>query len=202
MNEQILFIRSKLQEKLSLARYEHTLSVSFTAMALAMRYRCDLEKAELAGLLHDCAKRFSDAEILEKCKQKHLPISEEEKKAPAVLHAKLGASLAKEKFGVTDSEILNAIRYHTTGRPQMSLLEKIVYVADYIEPRRNKAPNLEELRTLSFVDLDEALYQIMKGTLEYLAQKGGAIDPASKEAFLYYEQEREKRRMNTDAGCK
>ena len=115
-----------------------------------MRYGCDLEKAEIAGLLHDCAKHYSDETIIKKCLMEGLSLSEDERKAPAVLHAKYGAWLAKKKYNIQDEEVIGAIRWHTTGRPNMSLLEKIVFTADYIEPRRDKASNLPVVRPLAF----------------------------------------------------
>lgn len=186
MDERIFKIRKQLQSKLSPARYEHTISVSYTCIALAMKYGCDLEQAELAGLLHDCAKRYSDAEIIKKCEKKGLELTESERLAPAVIHAKLGAYLAEHKYGINDPEVLNAIACHTTGKPAMSLLDKILYVADYIEPRRDKAPGLSQIRQLAFEDLDEALYQMMEGTLQYLSKLGIYIDEMSCDAFEYY----------------
>ena len=126
-------------------RYEHTLGVSYTCQALAMRYGYDLDKAELAGLLH----------------------------------AKLGAYMAREKYGVEDPEILQAIECHTTGRCGMTLLDKILYAADYIEPRRYKAGNLPEMRKLAFLDLDEACLAIMESTLTYLRSREFSIDTAT-----------------------
>ena len=123
-------------------RYEHTLGVSYTCMALAMRYSANLDQAEMAGLLHDCAKRYDDATIICKCQEHGIELTEGELRAPAVIHAKLGAWMAEHKYGITDPEVLSAIACHTTGKPAMSLLDKILYVADYIEPRRDKAPNL------------------------------------------------------------
>ncbi len=188
---QIALYRKRLKSKLPSMRYEHSLSVSYTCMCLAMRYGCDMEKAEVAGLLHDCGKRFSDDIILKKCRQHGIPVTEEQSHAPAVLHANYGAWLAEHKYQIEDPEILNAILYHTTGRPEMSMLEKIVYVADYIEPRRSKAPNLPEMRQLAFCDLDEALYQILKGTLDYLKQKKASADPMTCRAYEYYASLRE-----------
>lgn len=167
----ILSYRKHLEMKLDPMRYEHSLSVSFTCINLAMRYGCNLEKAELAGLLHDCGKRYSDDIILKKCKKHGIAFTAEEEAVPAVLHANYGAWLAEHKYGITDPEILSAILYHTTGKPKMGMLEKIVYIADYIEPRRNKAPNLLEIRKLAYQDLDETMYQILKGTLTYLKKK-------------------------------
>lgn len=169
-------IRKNLSKKLDPFRYEHTLGVSFTCQALAMRYGFDLDRAELAGLLHDCAKRYPDAVLLEKCRKREIPVSSSEEADPSLLHAKLGAFMAREKFGVEDEEILNAIRCHTTGRADMTLLDKILYVADYIEPRRYKAANLPQMRRLAFIDLDEACFEIMKSILEYLRAQKCPID--------------------------
>ena len=124
------------------------------------------------------------------CRKHKIPVSEGELKAPAVLHAKYGAWLAKKRYGIEDKEILSAIACHTTGKPSMKTLDKILYVADYIEARRDKAGNLASMRKLAFEDLDETLYRIMKGTLEYLEQKGSRLDPMTAEAFAYYESER------------
>lgn len=184
--DQVTLYRKRLKSKLAPMRYEHSLSVSYTSMCLAMYYGYDISKAEIAGLLHDCGKRFSDDIILKKCLQHKIPLTEEQRLAPAVLHANYGAWLAEHKYEIHDQDILNAILYHTTGRPEMSMLEKIVYIADYIEPRRYKASNLPEMRRLAFCDLDEALYQILKGTLEYLGQKKASADPMTCQAYEYY----------------
>lgn len=184
----ILSYRKHLETKLDPMRYEHSLSVSYTCMNLAMRYGYDMEKAELAGLLHDCGKRYSDDIILKKCKKHGIAFTAEEEAAPAVLHANYGAWLAQHKYGVSDPEVLSAILYHTTGKPAMGMLEKIVYIADYIEPRRYKADNLVEMRKLAYLDLDETMYQILKGTVNYLKKKGGKTDPMTLDAYVYYEQ--------------
>lgn len=193
MNSEIFKIRKHLSARLTPARYEHTLSVSFTCMALAMKYGFDLEKAELAGLLHDCAKRYDDETIIRKCAKHDVELTESELRAPAVIHARLGAWMAEHKYGITDPEILSAIACHTTGKPAMGLLDKILYVSDYIEPRRDKAPNLPAMRRLAFEDLDEALYQILSGTLAYLEQSGGCADEMTRRAF----EDLEERRRNT-----
>lgn len=180
--------RRNLEMKLDPMRYEHSLSVSYTCMNLAMRYGYDMEKAELAGLLHDCGKRYSDDIILKKCRKHNISFTPEEEAAPAVLHANYGAWLAQNKYGIQDPEILSAILYHTTGRPEMSMLEKIVYIADYIEPRRYKAADLPKMRKLAYIDLDETMYEILKGTLAYLNKKSGKIDPMTRKAFDYYQE--------------
>lgn len=187
MNQsKIDIIRKKVQEHQNDARYEHTLGVMYTAAALAMRYDENVENALIAGLLHDCAKGFSADKKLELCREYHLPISEAEEKNPGLLHAKLGAYLAKSEYDIDDKEILDAITWHTTGRPEMTLLDKIIYIADYIEPNRNQAPNLDKLRHLAFVDLDRALYQILEASLRYLESRDEVIDPMTERTYLYY----------------
>jgi len=197
MGSQIPKLRKKLKSKLNDSRYEHSLSVSFTCVCLAMRYGYPLHKAEAAGLIHDCAKCYDDGKIIKLCSKHHIPVSEAERKAPAVLHAKYGAWLAKKQYHIDDEEVLSAVACHTTGKPDMQLLDKILYVADYIEARRDKAPNLTAMRKLAFEDLDEALYQIMKGTLDYLEKKGSRVDPMTAEAFAYYERKRKKEKHHT-----
>ena len=184
---QIMMLRSKLKTKLDPMRYEHSLSVSFTCMNLAMRYGYDIDKAELAGLMHDCGKRFTDEIILKKCISHKILVTDAEQKALPVLHAKYGAWLAENKYGIEDPEIISAIACHTTGKADMSVLDKIVYIADYIEPARNKAPNLTEVRKLAFEDLDECMYAILRDTLTYLDKNPGDVDSATKDAFAYYD---------------
>ena len=194
MKELILELRNDLKGRLTASRFEHTISVSFICTALAMRYGCDLNKAELAGLLHDCAKPYGDDEIIRKCRKQGLSLTDDELKAPVVLHAKYGAWLAKHKYRINDEEIINAIRWHTTGRPEMSTLEKIVFTADYIEPRRDRAANLTLVRSMAFADLDECVYLILKDTLDYLAGKGSFVDSMSKQAYAYYKQVHEEKK--------
>lgn len=183
---QIMMMRKKLKSRLDPMRYEHSLSVSFTCMNLAMRYGYDMDKAELAGLMHDCGKRYSDDVILRKCLKHGIEVTEDELKALSVLHAKYGAWLAEHKYQIMDREILDAIACHTTGKTDMTTLDKILYIADYIEPRRYKAENLPIIRKMAFEDLDDTMYAILSGTLEYLDKKGGNIDPMTVEAYEYF----------------
>ncbi|MCB6344084.1 bis(5'-nucleosyl)-tetraphosphatase (symmetrical) YqeK [Enterocloster lavalensis] len=185
---QIMMFRKQLKNRLSPMRYEHSLSVSFTCMSLAMRYGYDMNKAELAGLMHDCGKRFSDEVILKKCLKHGILDTESENQVLTVLHAKYGAWLAENKYQIRDEEILSAIACHTTGKPDMTTLDKILYIADYIEPRRYKAENLPEMRAMAYVDLDQTMYAILDSTLEYLTKKGGSIDPMTREAHIYFKQ--------------
>ncbi len=189
-NDDIKSYQKKLKHEMDDGRYQHTLGVMYTCAALAMRYEYDLQKAQLAGLLHDCAKCIPNGKKLKLCEKHHIQITDVERRNPFLLHAKLGAFLAMHDYGVSDEEILSAILNHTTGKPDMSLLDKIVYVADYIEPRRNKAPNLKEVRRLAFIDLDEALFKILSDTLEYLDGGSGEIDEMTLKAYEYYKNER------------
>lgn len=179
-------LRKKMQEILPEKRYYHTLGVADTAACLAMRYGADREAAALAGLLHDCAKYLTGEELLSGCDSAGLPVTEAERQAPYLLHGKLGAWYAREFYGVNDEEVLSAICYHTTGRPGMTLLEQIVFVADYMEPGRKEVPGMSEVRKVVFCDLDEAARQILRRTLQYLRSTGAVIDPMTEETLAYY----------------
>lgn len=186
--QEYIELRNKLKTVLSESRYEHTLGVEFTSANLAMCYKADIDKSKIAGLLHDCAKCIDDDEKLLECNRYNIKVSEYEKKVKSLLHSKLGAYYAKAKYNIDDDEILNAIKYHTTGRPNMSLIEKIVFVADYIEPSRNQAPNLDYIRYISYKDLDLAVYEILKDTLKYLNDNNQIIDDSSNQTYNYYKQ--------------
>lgn len=187
MNKNFKNITKDLKNSLDKDRYEHTIGVSYTAICLAMKYDVDLEKAEIAGLLHDCAKCIADDKKLKKCIEHNISINEAEKAKPSLLHAKLGAFIAMDKYGIQDKEIINAILKHTTGSQEMTMLEKIIFVADYIEPNRDKAANLKEIRKTAFEDIDKAVYLIMRDTLEYLTKTNSPIDNQTQKAYEYYE---------------
>ena len=193
MNHKITKIRRKMMTELDKDRYEHTLGVMYTAASLAMRYDEDIEKALIAGLLHDCAKCLSGDTKIKLCKKYHLNVSEVEKENPSLLHAKLGAFLAAKKYHIKDKDIINAIASHTTGCPHMSLLDKIIYIADYIEPGRKELPNMAEVRKLAFTDIDICLYRILEDSLEYLYSKKIPIDPMTEKTYLYYKSKREEK---------
>lgn len=112
-----------------------------------------------------------------------------EEKNPFLLHSKVGAYIAKEKYGVEEEDILNAIICHTTGKPHMTLLDKIIFIADYIEPMRTKAPNLTDVRKLAFEDIDLALFKILSDTLEYLRHSQKTIDGMSLRAYEFYKEQ-------------
>ncbi len=179
-------IKKTLSKQLDTKRYEHTVGVAYTAASLAMRYGADMEKAYLAGLLHDCAKCIETDEKLALCKKYKVKLTQFETDNPFLIHAKLGSCLAEKKYGIEDPQILSAIRYHTTGKPNMSLLEKIIFSADYIEPGRKPIPGLEEIRQIIFVDFDRAVCLILEGTMRHLKNKEQPIDEMSVEAYEYY----------------
>lgn len=179
-------IRKKLEKSLDSHRYEHTLGVAYTAECLAMVHGEDVQRAQLAGLLHDCAKCMSDEKKMELCNKNRLPVNEAERKNPGLLHAKAGACLAREEYHIQEEDVLMAIASHTTGRPDMSRLEKIIYIADYIEPGRRQNPNLLQIRKAAFADLDQALLMILRDTLQYLERMGGIVDPMTQKTYDYY----------------
>ena len=186
MKEAFIDIRKQLEKKLKKDRFEHTIGVMYTAASLAMRYHEDIDDAMMAGLLHDCGKYGSAQEQVERCQKHGILLTQSELEMPALVHAKLGAYFAEKEYGVTNKGVLSAITWHTTGRPKMTMLEKIIYIADYIEPKRDKAPNLAIVRKLAFQDLDECMYKILADTLAYLEENPKDIDNATKDAFLYY----------------
>lgn len=201
MGYKIKELEVKMKEILPSKRYRHALGVEYTAACLAMRYGADLVQAQTAGILHDCAKPIEDSEMLRQCKKYQIPVSAMEQKLPYLLHGKLGAYYAKQCYGIDNAEILSAITYHTTGKSEMSLLEKIIFLADYMEPGRKEVPGLANVRSLAFCRLDEAVYQTLKNTLSYLSSGSSnssnmnsesCIDPATKQAYEYYKKIYEK----------
>lgn len=179
-------IQKKLEKKLKKERYQHTLGVMYTAASLAMRYNENMEEALLAGLLHDCAKYCSVKDQIKLCKKYDLELSSAELEVPALIHSKLGACIAEKEYDVDNVRILDAIRYHTTGRPDMNMLEKMIYLADYIEPGRKMIPPLPEVRRLSFTDIDQAVCVCAEATLNYLKAAGRAIDPMTAQTYAFY----------------
>lgn len=178
--------QKKLQKHLDKGRYQHTLGVMYTCASLAMAYHYDMEKAMLAGLLHDCAKNVPNDKKLELCKKHHIEVTQVERENPFLLHAKVGAWIAKKKYDVKDEEVLHAIRVHTTGEPEMGTLDMILFIADYIEPHRDKASNLPMIREMAFQNLEQTVEKILYDTLHYLNEKSGRIDPTTEATYEYY----------------
>ncbi|MFL0364274.1 bis(5'-nucleosyl)-tetraphosphatase (symmetrical) YqeK [Pseudobacillus sp. 179-B 2D1 NHS] len=169
--EALSLVRKQITEH----RYVHTLGVVETAIMLAEKYGADVEKAELAAIFHDYAKF--------RPKEEMATIIEQQQMDPQLLafhselwHAPVGAYLVQKEAGIEDEEVLDAIRYHTSGRMGMTLLEKVVYVADYIEPGRH-FPGVEEVRELAKNNLDAALIQALKNTIQFLMKKNQPVYP-------------------------
>lgn len=176
----------KLQKKLSPHRYRHSLGVEDTCAALAAAWNYPVYPARVAGILHDCAKSLSDTKYFKVCEKNDIFVSSAERMAPYLLHAKIGALYARKKYGVIDEEILEAIRVHTTGKPNMGLLDKILFIADYIEPGRDKAQDLESIRELAYRDLDLCCEVILKNTLDYLRGSGAEVDQTTSDTYNYF----------------
>ncbi len=181
-------IKEKLQSSLSIERYIHTLGVAEEAKKLAAVYGDGelVKKAEYAGLLHDCAKDYPADMKRRFCKEYHIPVDDIMKKQIDLTHPFLGAEVAKREYGVEDEEILEAIRWHTTGKPDMTVLDKIIFIADYIEPNRKKFDGLETARKLAYEDLDKAMKYILESTIEYVKERNRNLHPYSIKALEYY----------------
>ncbi len=180
--------RKTLKDSISNRRYLHSIGVSNTSACLAMKYGCDIYSALIAGLLHDCAKGLKENDLIKKCEEAGIKITDVEYANPELLHAKAGSVVAKEKYGISDNGILGAIRCHTTGRPEMTLLEKIVFVADYIEPNRTNLPMLEDVRKLAFDDIDRSVCLLCRLTLDHLKDNAKSIDPQTMKTYEYYKE--------------
>ncbi len=161
-------------------RIPHVLGTEQEAVRLAERWGADAEKARRAALLHDCTKKLSLPEQLALAERFHVPLDEMERREIKLLHAKTGAGIAEAVFG-TDEEITNAIRWHTTGRGNMTLLEKVIYLADYIEPNRD-FPGVEELRRACYEDLDAGLLLGLEMTIGEMEARNAPIHPKTLEA--------------------
>ncbi len=180
-------IQNEVKASLKKSRFEHTMGVVKTAVHLAEIYGCDRRKVKYAALLHDCAKYLPDPDKIEMCQKNNVPISRTERENPSLLHAKCGAILAREAYGVRDEDILHAITVHTTGIPDMSLLDQIIFVADYIEPSRDSAPHLDELRQMALSDLDRTTWRILEDTVSYLRNNHAShMDTTTVAACQFY----------------
>ncbi len=175
-------MRDKLEKMLKPKRYRHSLNVSAVAVKMADIFGVDTKKAEIAGLLHDCAKNLDKEESIELCRVYGVLLDSIEVANPSLIHAPLGAVLIRYEFGVGDSDIENAIRYHTVGRAGMSELEKIIYIADMIEPSRS-FDGIEKLRKTAYEDLNRAMFEGLRFSLEFNIKRGVKIHGNSIEAW-------------------
>jgi len=187
-HELIEMLEGQLRASLDPQRFLHTQGVAYTCAALAMRWhKYEVDRAMIAGYLHDCAKCMSLNEQLRFADENMIYISDFYMKNPKLLHALIGPYVAQEQYGIFDREIQDAIRTHTTGAPNMSIFQKIVYVADFIEPNREDIiARMENYREMAFTDLDRAVYMISDRIVEYLTGKGVDFDPATAATRDYY----------------
>jgi nicotinate-nucleotide adenylyltransferase len=170
-----------LKGRLSPKRLAHTRGVVEAALRLAARYGADMKKTYLAALLHDCAKEYGDDEALTLCERYGIALDELQRANPFLVHGMLGAAEARHVFGVNDPEVYEAIYWHTTGRAGMGLLEKIIKLADNIEPNR-MYPFTEEIRALADYDIDRALALCIERTIKLNTERGFSIHPLSVRA--------------------
>lgn len=177
-------IKKDLLNNISKDIYDHTLRVVDVCEKLARIYGEDLEKTKIASLLHDSAKFDSKEKVFEVAKQLGVLDDEIYFYNKEIIHASLGAKLAIDKYNIIDKDILNSIKYHTTGRKAMSLLEKIIFIGDYIEPGR-KFKGVEEIRSLAFKDLNKSLLLAMNSNLKFLLEKDNLISKNTIEARNY-----------------
>ncbi len=167
-------MRQRLEGVLSPRRFRHSLGVMNTAIELAARYKEDVEKAAIAGLLHDCARDIRGEEAFIRCQKVGIIPDQVARVQPELLHGPLGARLAELEFGVTDPDILRAIHYHTTGYENMDALSKIIYISDYIEPGRS-FEGVEDIRREAFFNINRAMLMALNKTVIHILEKGSLI---------------------------
>ncbi len=168
-------IDDSLRKRLKPERYRHTLGVAETAYRLSERFGVDPQRARLAGMLHDCAKWMEYSDMVELVQG--TDVDDEELHTKAVLHAPAGMVLAEREYGVRDPEILSAIRMHTLGGAEMTTLDQLIYVADFIEPNRKPFPGLEEARSLAEADISAAAKKCAQLTSAFVIERGGQPHP-------------------------
>lgn len=170
-------IKNYLKKNLSEKRYKHSVGTAEQSKALAKHYGADEEKAYLAGLVHDCAKEIKGDDAVRMMMNEYKTVPDPVSvHMPSLLHGPLGACIAREKFGICDEDILTAIRYHTTGAANMTILQKIIYIADFTEPNRD-FQDVEKLRKMSFKDIDKAIVYGIEYTVGKLIKNGQLIHP-------------------------
>ncbi|MCM1514522.1 MAG: bis(5'-nucleosyl)-tetraphosphatase (symmetrical) YqeK [Anaeroplasma bactoclasticum] len=168
-------------------RFYHTLGVLEKALELNRIHHLGLSKEQIedASLFHDIAKLQSQNQMMDIIKSHYPHLYENLLAYPAIWHAFVGAVIAKEQYGIQDSSVLNAILYHTTGRPKMTNLEKLIFISDYVENGRSGIA-FERARKIANQDLDSAIIVILEQTFAYLKEKGEHIYPLSQETYYYY----------------
>lgn len=186
---ELSWLREKSYEYLSPKRIAHVAGCESEAVSLAMLWGEDPEKAAVAGILHDITKKLDHKEQLLLCDRYGIILEKAERDNPKLLHARTGAAFAKDLFGIPE-DVYEAIRWHTTAKPDMTLLEKIIYLADYIEPTRD-FPGVEKLRELCYEDIDAAMALGLEMSLEDIRSHGEEPFRDSINAFRWYNKEEE-----------
>ena len=169
-------IQQYLSDKLSEKRYRHVLSVQELSVDLAHVHGANVWHANLAALLHDSAKWMSTQELHTEIKRYGIRLDPVEEQNPSLLHPFIGVKIAIERFSVTELEVLEAIRNHTTGSPSMGIIAQILYVADFAEPTRTHQ-EVDIVRKLAYTDLDRAVHHVARREIVYLLEKGVLIHP-------------------------
>lgn len=169
-------IIADLEKKLKRDRFVHTRGVAEVSVRLARLYGVDEHEAELAAWLHDCARVYPTGALIEECVRRDIPITSLDRRSPILLHAPLGVYLAKHIYGVENESVLDAIAYHTVGRKEMTTLERIVYLADMIEPSRDY-DGVELLRKLAEEDLTRAMVAAFDQSIAHVIRCGGLLHP-------------------------
>ena len=185
MQDYKLLLKDRLNEK----RYYHSLCVADEAKRLALKYGADPEKMYLAGLLHDITKNISDNEQLQTFKKFGIMLSVAEKSSPLIWHAMTGALVVENELRIIDEDIISSIRYHTTGKANMTLCQKIIFVADLTSADRNY-PDIDEIRAKANRDLDECIIDILKFTICDIVAKNNPLHPDTLDAYNYLITER------------
>lgn len=170
-----------LKQSLKPNRYTHSVNTMKVAVSLAQHYGENADIAAVAGLLHDCAKNLSDDETKQYCEANGIKLNEIELRQVFLMHGAVGSIIAKEKYGVESEVILNAIKYHTTGFAKMNMMDKIIFLADYIEPSRTHC-EVEDARKLAYVDINKALLRAFDNVIKYVINCNGLIHPSTIEA--------------------
>lgn len=192
--------KQKLSHMLNKKRFTHSLQVADTARDLAVFWQEDAEKAALAGLLHDVARAFAVTDYCRRAEKYGIPVTDAERENPVILHAPLGAYILDKEWGIEDQEILQAVARHTIAAPDMSELDKIIFLADMIEPGRDFA-NLPKIRRLAYENLDEAMLLSLDCSFSWLKQGGKTIHPQAVAARKYFcDKVKEYKNKDTDGG--
>ena len=166
-------------------RFWHSISVALTAVNLASIYGANKDECLVSGILHDYCKALTLDELFEWCKEYDVELSEEDRMSDGCIHGFLAAKVCKVKYDINDN-IYNAIYYHTCGRPDMTILEKIIYMADFIEPLRRFRDRIDDIRNLTFTDIDKAIVLATERSLEFLKKKDKYIHSNTIKTHEYY----------------